>query len=91
MPECSLIKLQALRTPTLSKKDSNTDLFRQASPAAASGSLRFPAYNFVKKETPGKMFLFTKCLRTSFDRTTLEDFFLCSSENLERFFRTPLL
>ena len=40
---------------------------------AASAGLRFPVCNFVKKETPAKMFfcefLRTKFLRTSFDRT----------------------
>ena len=66
--EFSLRKLQALRTPTLFKRDSNTEfsfeickifknnLFYRLSPAAASASLRFPACNFVKKENPAKMF-----------------------------------
>ena len=35
------------------------------SPAAASASLRLPAWNFVKKENPAKNF--TEFLRTSFD------------------------
>ena len=34
---------------------------------------------------------FAKFLRTSFDRTPLDDCFLCLSENFEKFFRTPLL
>ena len=61
MSESSLIKLQALRTPTLLKRDSNTDffqrnLFYRLSPAATSAGLRFPTCNFVKKEAPAKMF-----------------------------------
>ena len=63
------------------------------SPAAASAGLRFPACNFVKKETPAKMFFceFYKTLRTSFDRTPPDFCSLCLSENFEKFFRTPLL
>ena len=100
MSESSLIKLQALRTPTLLKRDSNTDFFQQnlqnfeehlvLSPAANSAALRLPACNFVKRETPAKMFFsvdFTKFLNTSFDRTPLDNL----SENFEKFFRTPLL
>ena len=67
MLESSLIKLQAFRTPTLLKRDFDTDIFPAkfakflrapcfTSPAAASAGLRFPARNFVKKETPAKMF-----------------------------------
>ena len=65
--ESSLKKLQALRTPTLLKRNSNTDfsskifkIFKNTlihrSPAAVSAGLRFPACNFVKKETAAKMF-----------------------------------
>ena len=68
MSETSLIELQSLRTLTLLKRDSNTDffqrnlqtfketLFYRLSPVAASASLRFSACNFVKKETPAKIF-----------------------------------
>ena len=106
MSESSLIKLLALRTLTLLKKDSKTDFFCREickifkntllyrSPAAAFAGLRFPACNFVKKETRAKMFFsvsFTKFLRTSFDRTPPDDCSLCLSENFEKFFRTPLL
>ena len=70
MSEFSLIKLQALRTLTLLKKDSNigffknvsiffkNTLFYRPSPAAVSASLRFPALDFNKKETPAKMFFY---------------------------------
>ena len=59
----SLIKLQALRIPTVLKRDSNAGfsckickyfkktLFYRLSPAAASASLRFPVCNLVKNET----------------------------------------
>ena len=95
MLESSLIKLQALRTAALLKKESNTgfllwtlwiiqehlfcveDLstagsetpvrlfkntfFYRTSPVAASDSFRFPACNFIKKETPAKMFICEFC------------------------------
>ena len=64
--------MQAPRTITLLKRDSNTGFFlwnlrnfykhlvlqniSRTSPAAASDSFRFPACNSIKKETPGKMF-----------------------------------
>ena len=59
--------MQALGTPTLLKRDSNTDFFQPnfkifkktlfyKYPADASAGLRFPACNYVKKETPAKMF-----------------------------------
>ena len=62
-------------------------------PAAASASLRFPAWNFVKKENLAKMFSceFKKFLRTSFDWTPPDDCYLCLSENFEKLFRKPLL
>ena len=62
-------------------------------PAAASASLRFPAWNFVKKENLAKMFSceFKKFLRTSFDGTPPDDCYLCLSENFEKLFRKPLL
>ena len=64
----SLIKLQALRIPTVLKRDSNAGfsctickffkktLFYRLSPAAASASLRFPVCNLVKNESSAKMF-----------------------------------
>ena len=71
MSQSSLRKLQALRTLTLLKKDSNIGfflrnvsiffkniLFYRPSPAAVSASLRFPALDFNKKETPAKMFFY---------------------------------
>ena len=59
---------------------------------AASASLRFPACNFVKKETPANMFFvnFAKFLRTSFDRIPPDDYFLCLPEDFEKFFRTTI-
>ena len=95
MSESSLIKLQALRTATLLKRDSNTGnllrilwivqkhlfcvedvwtagsetpvrlfkntFFNRTFPVAASDSFRFPACNFIKKETPAKMFICEFC------------------------------
>ena len=95
MSESSLIKLQALRTATLLKRDSNTGnllrilwivqkhlfcvedvwtagsetpvhlfkntFFNRTFPVAASDSFRFPACNFIKKETPTKMFICEFC------------------------------
>ena len=93
-PVSCLIKLQALGTAVLLKRDSNTGfflsilgiiqehLFRRESmnswfwkssapfwkhliyrtfPVAASDSFRFPACNFIKKETPAKMFICEFC------------------------------
>ena len=67
--ESSLINLQALRTPTLLKRDSNTGFFlcfkntffHRPSLAAAAESFRFLACNFIKKETPAKMFFCGFC------------------------------
>ena len=85
MLEPSLIKLQALRTSTSLKRDSNTDffsseickifkntLFYRLFPTAASAGLRFPACNFVKKETPAKMFFceFYKIFKNIFWQNT---------------------
>ena len=36
-------------------------IFYWTSPVAASGSFRFPACNFIKKEIPGKMFFCEFC------------------------------
>ena len=70
-----------------------SNLFYRLSPAAASASLRFPAWNFVKKENLAKMFSceFKNFLRTSFDGTPPDDCYLCLSENFEKLFRKPLL
>ena len=47
-------------------------LFYRLSPVAASSSLRFPACNFVKKETPAKMFFceFYKIFKNIFWQNT---------------------
>ena len=98
--ESSLIKLQALRTPTqlftreifISEVFKNTLLYR-LSPAAASAAFRFPACNFNKKGDSNKDVFsvnFKKLLGTSFDRTPPDDCFLCLSKSFHRFFRTPL-
>ena len=76
MSESSSINLQALR-------DSNTDFSSEVCkilkntlfyrlPAAASVGLRFPACNFVKKETPVKMFFceFYKIFKNIFWQNT---------------------
>ena len=56
-------------------------------------SFRFPASDFIKKETTAKKFFceFCKIFKDilSFDRTNPDDSFLCLSVNLE-FFRTLL-
>ena len=61
----------------------------------ASKGLRLPAGNFIKKETPEKMFFceFCKIVKkiVSFDRATPDDCFLCLSVNFKTFFRTLLL
>ena len=66
--ESFLIKLQELRTATLLKRCSceiyvifKNHLFYWTSPVAASDSFRFPACNFIKKETPAKMFICEFC------------------------------
>ena len=49
----------------------------------------FATCNFIKKETPERRFSvsFAKLLRTSSDRITLDNSFLCLSVNFEKFFR----
>ena len=104
MLESFLIKLQALRTATLLKRDScktseilKKTLFYWTCPVAASDSFRFPACNFIKKENLAKIcfceFYEQSCkfLWTSFDRTPLGDCFLSFSVNFEKFFRTSHL
>ena len=61
LSESSLIKLQALRTPNFIKKRLQHRFFSAKFPkfsrtpsVAASAGLRFPACNFVKKETQTK-------------------------------------
>ena len=63
-----LMKFQAFRTATLLKKDSceickifKNILFSWASPVVAPDSFRFPAWNFVEKEIPAKMFFYEFC------------------------------
>ena len=60
---------------------------------AASDSFRFPACNFIKKETLGNMFFvnFANFLRVFFDRAPPDDCFLCLSVNFETLFRIFLL
>ena len=84
LSESSLIKLQVLRTSTLSKKDSNRfllvkfanffkiTLFYRPSLAAASNSFRFPACNISKKDIPAKMFFceFSKIFKNIFWQNT---------------------
>ena len=76
MSESSLTNVQALRTATL-KIDSNTNfflrnlrnsMFYRTSPVAASDSFSFLACNFIKRETPARMFSvnFANFLRTFF-------------------------
>ena len=103
--ESSLIKLQALRTPTqlFTRKIFISEVFKNIlfyrtfcfflSPAAASAAFRFPACNFNKKGDSNKDVFsvnFKKLLGTSFDRTPPDDCFLCLSKSFHRFFRTPL-
>ena len=61
---------------------------------AAPESFRFPACNFIIKETTAKMFFceFCKIFKNifSFDRTPPDECFLCLSVNFE-FFRTVIL
>ena len=62
---------------------------------AASEGFRFPDYNFIKKETPEKIFSceFCKISKTifSFDGIPPDDCLFCLSANFEKFFRTLLL
>ena len=105
--ESFLTKFQAPRNGTLLQRDSNTvfsseicevfknTLFCWPSPVAASDSFKFPACNFVKNESPAKMFFYKFCKISkntfSFDRTPPDDCFLCLSLNFEKFFRTLIL
>ena len=61
--------------------------FYRTFPVTDSHIFRFPACNFIKKETPYRCFSvnFTKFLRTYFDRTSLDDCFLCLSVNFEKY------
>ena len=63
----SLIKLQALRSATLLKRDSKTGFFlwnlqNRASWVAVSDSFKFPICNFIKIETPAIMFFCEFCI-----------------------------
>ena len=68
--------------------------FLRTSPVAVPESFRFPACNFIIKETTAKMFFceFCKTFKDifSFDRTPQDGSFLRVSVNFE-FFRTLLL
>ena len=63
MSESFLIKLQALRTANLTKRDSceKCKIFKNRSSVAASASFRFPTCTFIKKEIPAKMFFCEFC------------------------------
>ena len=74
MLDSSLINLQALRTATLLKRDSNTNFFSvkfamflrtpcftEHLQVSASDSFRFPVCNFIKKEIPAKVFFCEFC------------------------------
>ena len=110
MSESSLMKFQALRTPTLLKRDFNkgfslwkyTKFLRtpcftdhlQWLPLTLSG---FQSATLFKKRLRKKCFNvnFAKFLRISFDRTLLDDCFLCLSVNFEKFsehllYRAPM-
>ena len=74
-----LIKLQALRSATLLKRDSceiceifKNTLFYWTSTVAVSDSFRFAACNFIKKEIPAKMFFyeFSKIFKNIFWQNT---------------------
>ena len=93
------------RTPTLLKRDSDTDFLQQnlknfsehlvsrLSPAAGSAGLRFPACISVKKEAPAKMFFgeFYKIFKNIIWQNTSGWLFLVFIENFEKFFRKPLI
>ena len=61
----------------------------------ASEGFRFPALNFIKKENPEKMIFCEFCKISKniffFDRTPLDDCFLCLPVNSETIFRILLL
>ena len=71
--ESFLIKLQAIRTAALLKRDSNTgvflwnlrnvknNFFHRTPPVYDSDCFRFPACNFIENETPAKMFFCKFC------------------------------
>ena len=104
--ESSLIKLQALKTPTLLKRDSNTDFFQGnfqdfwehlvLQTISRDCFCRFKIFSlqlFLKRDSGKDVFsvTFTKFLRTFFDRTLPDDCSLCLSKNFEKFLRTPVL
>ena len=70
-------------------------MFYRTSPVVASEGFRFPACNFITKETPEKMIFCEFCKISKdiffFDRTPLDDCFLCLSVNSETIFRILLL
>ena len=109
MSESSLIKLQAPQNCNFIKKRLQHSLFEIVKFAKFLRApcvtkhlqwlllkvFRFPACNFIKKETPAKMFFceFCKMFENifSFDRTPPDDCFLCLCVNFEKFFRKFLL
>ena len=101
--ESFLIQLQILRTATLLKRDSCTPVKFLRTPyftgltehlqwllLKVSG---FKPATLLKKEFRQRCFSlnFAKFLRTFFDRTLPNDWFLSLSVNFEKFFRTSLL
>ena len=63
--------------------------FYRTSAVAASDIFRFPACNFIKKETPAKIFICEFC--KTFKNVFWQKTFLCLSVNFEKSFRSPLL
>ena len=63
--------------------------FYKTSPVAVSEGFRFPACNFIKKETPEKMFFCELCKIFknifSLERTPPDGCFLCLSVNFDTF------
>ena len=96
MLESFSIKLHSLRTATLLKKDSSTVFFLCEISKNFKKTFFFYlqwllliVYNFIKKETPAKMFFCRFCkkiLRSSFDRTS-SDYCFCLSVNFKKIFR----
>ena len=66
----------------------NNTSFYRTFPVTAFDSLRFPACNFIKKETPAKT-IFCELCNMFWQNTS--GWMLMLSANLEKFFRSPLL
>ena len=88
-------KLQSLRcsTQVLICEIFKNTFFYRTSLVAGSDCFRIPVCNFIKKRLRQRCFPvnYAKCLRTSFDRTPPDDWFLCLSVNFEKNFGTCLL